>query len=149
MQNLLSNMKIDAVGALVAAALNTDLRTTIVDMSGYDGVLWIAEIAVTANTAVATFVAEGAAVNVAGSMVALTGATCTVTDAGGAAYNNSLLVIDVYRPLLRFQCAHRYSTIANVTFGPVIAIRYRGKSFPITQTATITGVVASAAVQGV
>jgi hypothetical protein len=138
--SLLKDVKIDTIGALIASANNTDLMsTTIVDMAGYDGCLFIAEIAVTVNTAVCTINVLGNALNSAVGMVALTGATATVTDAGGAQWNNTLLIIDVFRPLLRYLELERVTSVAVATYGPAIAIRYKGKRLPITQTATVVG----------
>jgi hypothetical protein len=148
MNNLLPNIKIETIGALVAAANNTDANSSRVDMAGYDGCLFLAEVAVSVNTGVATLTIEGGATDAdPGAGNALTGATATATDAGGATLNNKILVIDVYKPVKRYLQAVRTSGVANITFGPVIAIKYRGGAFPITPDTA--EVLASAGVIGV
>jgi hypothetical protein len=146
--NLLENTNISTIGALVAAANNTDSNSSRVDMAGYDSCLFLAEVAVSANTGVATLTIEGGTTDAdPGAGNALTGATATATDGSGGALNNMLLAINVHQPAKRYLQAVRTSAVANITFGPVIAIRYNGKAMPITQLAA--EVVASASVSGV
>jgi hypothetical protein len=146
--NLLQNANITTIGALVAAANNTDNNSSRVDMAGYDSCLFLAEVAVSVNTGVATLTIEGGTTDAdPGASNALVGATATATDGSGGALNNKLLAINVYQPAKRYLQAVRTSTVANITFGPVIAIRYNGKSAPITQD--VAEILASASVAGV
>lgn len=138
--NLLKNIKIDPIGALVASANNTDNDSKVVDMAGFDGCLFIAEVALMTSGGVAALTIEGIATDATGTGAALTGAVATITETASALYANSLLVVNVRRPQLRYLQAVRTSTTQTVTFGPLIAIRYKGETpVPITQTVPAAG----------
>jgi len=136
MNSLLKNCKIDYVGALVAAANNTDSNSTRLDMSGYDGVLFLCTITDSVATGVATLSVEANTADSDTGMAAITGAsaakTCTVNDD----INGMLLIVDVYRPQKRYVQGVRTSATANIAFGEIIAIRYKGRAAPVTQSTT-------------
>lgn len=135
--NLLKNIDISYGHALVTNANNTDVNTAILDMAGWDGVMFIQPIYDSANTGVATITVESNTANSDSGMAAITGAVATKTDAGGDALNGGCLVVDVYHPLKRYvQCAIT-STVANVAFDACISIRYRGRKAPVVQGATV------------
>lgn len=148
MHDLLQNVKIDVIGALVGAANSTDSNSSRVDMSDYEGCLFLCTCTVFAAGGVATLTIEGGATDADPTATgALTGATATITDAGGATYNNTILAVNVYKPQDRYLQAVRTSSGGNVTFGPLIAIRYNGNVLPVTQDTA--DIVASASVNGV
>jgi hypothetical protein len=70
-------------------------------------------------------------------MAALSGAvdnaTCVVNDD----LNDTLLVVEVYRPRERYVQAVRTSATANIAFGNVIAILYGARKLPVTLDATV------------
>lgn len=134
---LLKNCEIIVANPPVAAASNTDDNSTIIDMQGYDGVLFIAPITDSVATGVATLKAEQNTANSDSGMAALSGATATATSAENDDLNDKALVLDVYRPSERYVQAVLTSGTANIAFGNVIAIKYRGSKCPITQGATI------------
>ena len=70
-------------------------------------------------------------------LLALSGAVATATSAANDVLNNTLLVVDVFRPLERYVQAAITSLTANIAFGTAIAIQYRGMKGPVTQAATI------------
>lgn len=133
----LNNFDIRVVNPPVAAASNTDDNSTILDMQGYDGVCFIAPITDSAATGVATLKVEQDDANADGGMAALAGASATVTCAINDDVNDQALVVDVYKPTKRYVQAVLTSATANIAFGNVIAILYRGAKCPITQGATI------------
>ncbi len=135
--NLLKNVEISYSKALVASAANTDDNSAILDMSGYDGVVFICSMTASANTGVATLTVEGNTANSDSGMAAITGAVATATDAGGNALLGKVLIVDVYKPQKRYIQGVRTSTVAAVTFGDMIAIRYHGKKRPSVQGATV------------
>jgi hypothetical protein len=148
MHNLLQNVQIDVIGALVAAANNTDSNSSRVDMAGYEGCLFLCTCTVFAAGGVATLTIEGGATDADPTATgALTGASATITDTAGAVYNNTILAINVHKPQDRYLQAVRVSSAANVTFGPLIAIRYNGDVLPVTQDTD--SIVDSAEVYGV
>lgn len=135
--NLSKNVKIQEVGAPVAAASNTDSNSDILDMSGFDGVLFIAPVTDSADTGVATLKVEQNSANSDSGMTALTGAAATATSAADDDLNNQLLIVDVYRPTERYVQAVRTSATANIAFGNVIAIQYAGSKCPISAASSV------------
>lgn len=136
--NLLKNIDISYSKLLVAAASNTDDNSAILDMSGYDGVMFICTITASLNTGVATLTVENNTANADSGMTAINGAVATATDAGGNALVGKCLIVDVYKPQKRYVQAVRTSAVANITFGDMVAIRYKGKKKPVTQGATVS-----------
>lgn len=137
MQALLNNVEFKVVKAPIAAASNTDANSTIIDMQGYDGVCFVAPITDSVATGVATLKAEQDDANADGGMAALSGATATATSAENDDLNETALVLDVYKPTKRYVQAVLTSATANIAFGSMIAILYRGSKCPVTQGATI------------
>ncbi|PKN93011.1 MAG: hypothetical protein CVU44_11305 [Chloroflexi bacterium HGW-Chloroflexi-6] len=132
------------VGAPVANANNTDSNSDIIDMMGYDGVVFICPVTDSVQGGVATLKAEQDDANADGGMAALTGASATATSAGNDDLNDKLLVVDVYRPTKRYVQAVRTSATQNIAFGNVIAILYKGKALPPSEHASILDLVAVA-----
>ena len=135
--NLLKNVKIQEVMAPVAAASDTDENSDILDMQGYDGVMFIVPITDSAATGVATITVEQDDENADTGMAALSGATATATCAVNDDLNNALLIVAVYRPLKRYVQCVATSATANIAFGNMIAIQYQGKKAPVTQPTSV------------
>ena len=143
--NLTDGIKISEAHAPIANALNTDANTTILDMSGWDGVVFVVPIEDSANTGVATLTVEANTANSDSGMAAISGAVATATSASGDDLNGKLLIVDVYRPQKRYVQAALTSAVANIAFGTAIAIRYQGTKLPSTDDTTVAS---SAAVAG-
>lgn len=135
--NLLKNIKIQEVLAPVAAASDTDSNSDILDMQGYDGVMFIVPITDSAATGVATLTIEQNTANSDSGMAALSGATATATCTVNDDLNDTLLIVDVYRPRERYVQGVIASGTANIAFGNMIAIQYQGRKAPITQPASV------------
>lgn len=135
---LYKNVEIREVEAPVAAASNTDNNSDIIDMAGYEGVVFIVPIEDSAATGVATLKVEQNTANSDSGMAAISGAsaakTCTVNDD----INGTLLVVEVYRPRERYVQAVCTSATANIAFGTMIAILYGARKVPITEHSTIS-----------
>lgn len=144
MQSILKNCQIDYVGALIANASNTDSNSTRLDMQGWDGVIFMTTITDSANTGVATLKIEENSADSDTGMTAISGATCSATDSGGDALNDKLLITECYRPRERYVQGVRVSATANIAFGEIIAIRYRGRSVPVTQSTSTVNASATA-----
>lgn len=134
---LTKNIKIMEVHAPIAAAGNTDSNTDIIDMQNWDGVVFITPITDSVATGVAKIQVEQNTANSDTGMAALSGAYATATSAENDDLNDTLLVVDVYRPRERYVQAAITSTTANIAYGTSIAILYQGRKFPITQDDTI------------
>ena len=138
------NFKIMEVGAPITAALNTDSNSDRIDMTGWDGIVFIATITDSAATGIATLKVESNTIDSDTGMAAVSGASAAKTSGADDDLNDKLLVVDVYRPLKRYVQAVRVSATANIAFGSLIAIQYNGKSLPPTAHASILTLVAVA-----
>lgn len=139
---LTETVDIREVGAPVANASNTDSNSDIIDMSGYDGVCFICPITDCAQNGVGTLKAEQNSANSDVGMAALSGAAAAGTSAQNDDMNDKLLVVDVYRPKERYVQAVRTSSGANVAFGNVIAVLYKGSKMPFSTHASIQDIAA-------
>ena len=135
--NLTKNVLIGGVCAPVGAAANTDQNSDILDMQGYDGVVFIAPITDSVATGVATLTVEQDDANADAGMAALSGAAATATSAKNDDLNGKLLIVDVYRPTKRYVQGVLTSATANIAFGNMIAIRYCGRKAPVTADSTV------------
>lgn len=137
MLNFLKNNKIQEVLAPVAAASNIDSNSDRLDMQNYDGVIFIVPITDSVQNGVATLTIEQNAADSDAGMAALSGATATATSAVSDDLNNTLLIVDVFRPRERYVQGVVTSATANIAFGNMIAIQYRGRKAPVTQPASV------------
>lgn len=135
--NLLKRIKIQEVGAPVAAAANTDQNSDRLDMSGWDGVMFIVPITDSVATGVATLTVEQNTSDSDTGMAALSGAVATKTCVVNDDINNQLLIVDVYRPRERYVQGVITSGTANIAFGNTIAIQYQGRKPPVTQPTSV------------
>lgn len=136
--NLLKNVKISEVLAPVAAGSSIDSNSDVIDMAGYEGVVFVVPIADSASTGVATLTIEQNTANSASGMAALSGAVATVTSGENDDLNGTLLVVDVYRPRERYLQGVVTSATANIAYSNMIAIQYEGTKMPITQGSTVS-----------
>ncbi|MCB0134253.1 MAG: hypothetical protein KDD75_03995, partial [Caldilineaceae bacterium] len=116
-----------------------------IDMSGFEGVMFICPIEDSVATGVATLKVEQNTADSDSGMAALSGASAAVTCATNDDVNGTLLVVDVYRPTERYVQAVRTSATANIAFGTVTAILYGPRELPVAAHATVA---ASAVVAG-
>ena len=141
--NLLKNLQIDYAGAAVGLSSSIDDNTTIFDMQGFDGIMFLTTITDSVTSGIATLKVEENTANSDSGMAAITGASAAKTCASSDDINGKTLIVDVYRPLKRYVQGVRTSSAANIAFGEVQAIRYRGKSKPVTQGATCANSVSA------
>lgn len=142
--NLIKNLLISEVGPLVDAATGINNNSDRLDMTGYDGVLFIAGIAISANNGDATITVEQSDDDSDTDMIALTGATATGEDSGsGGSLDGQILLVEVYRPIKQWVQCVRSSANGDITFNNIIAIRYKGRKSPVVLD---TSVAASALV---
>jgi hypothetical protein len=133
MSNLANDVSIQWVLALIGSSSSTDSNTAILDMSGWDGVVFITPITTATTGSVTALTVEASTTNADTYMAAITGAVATKTSPA----NGTLLVVDVYKPQKRYVQGVITSTTQVATFGASIAIQYKGRKLPITEAATI------------
>lgn len=130
--NLSKNVKVTKVAAAATSA-GTAIDSTAVDMSGFEGVIFVGSIATanagnTANAAQAT-TSGGSYADLAGSEVA-------------PGDNGDSFLIDVYRPRERFVRCEIDRSGANSATGDIYAIQYGAASKPTVHGATIDAILA-------
>lgn len=135
--NLSKNVLIKEVMAPVAAGSSIDENSDILDMANWDGVVFIVPVTDSAATGVATLTIEQNTANSDTGMAALSGATATATSAENDDLNNKLLIVDVYRPRERYVQGVVTSATANIAFGNMIAVQYKGRKPPVTADSSV------------
>ena len=131
--NLSKNVKIDQILGYFAAG-QTERASAILDMSGYEGVLFVASFGTIIEAGTIDVFADGDDENGAGSMAELAGtAAYTVTEAA-AALTYSCIVLDVYKPLERYIRCNINPATSNAVILGITAIRYKGKMGPEAMT---------------
>lgn len=131
--------KIERVGAAVAAADDTDDNSARLDMSGFEGVVLFGAITDCLDTGVAALTVEQNDADSDSGMAAISGAADSLTSAAGDDLNGQCLMVDVYRPQKRYVQGVRTSTVANIAFGELYAVRYGARKKPVTDGATVPG----------
>jgi len=132
--NFIKNFKITRV--LEAQADGTGTQSSdILDMSGFEGVVFIAKFDDVDNTSVLTLQAQQNTVNSATGMATLSG-NATYTAAAADA-DDDMLVLEVFKPQERYLRAQVVIATANATNAGVIAIQYNTYKAPITQGSTV------------
>lgn len=142
--NLSKAIKVTVVEAAAGAA-QTALTTDVLDMSGYEGVIFIALLGDVTSGSVLTLLAKGNSANSVSSPTPVTQTSCTFT-AGASDADSKVLMVDVYKPTLRYMFGSLTRTTQDAIVGGIIAIQYGATNKPTTQDATV---IASAFALGV
>lgn len=137
MLSMLKDTKITRLKNSVTAG-TSDQDGSVLDMSGYDGVLFIAALGDVTDTSVLELQVFGNTASSTSSPtpVELTADSATFT-AGASNADNLLLVVDVIRPNYRYVFPRLKRGTANAVIDGIIAIQYRGREVPVTQGATV------------
>lgn len=137
-QSLLKDCKITRVEN-AAAAGTSEIKTDVLDMTGYDGVLFIAILGDVTDTSVLTLTAKENTANSDSSPTptAVTDGATAAHTATAADADNKMLVVDVVRPSKRYVFASLTRTTANAVVDAIIAIQYRARDLPVTQGSTV------------
>jgi len=129
--NLMTNVKVDQVLGYFAAA-QTVRKSDIVDMTGFEGCMFVYEFCTILDTGVIACDINGNTTNATGGSKLAGGASATI-DATTAALTQSAIVVDIYQPepsLHRYLEAMITPTVANAVITGITAIRYNGKLKP-------------------
>lgn len=133
---LSDNVKITKVKDASAAG-QTAINSTPVDMAGYDGVLFLVNAGTIVTGGVQSMKAQQDTAVGMGTAADLTGSNIAIADDD----DNQTFFLDIKRPLERFVRVSISRATQNSDFGPIWAIQYRGRTFPVVNnvTDTITG----------
>lgn len=134
--NLSKSIKVTVVEAAAAAA-QTELVTDVLDMSGYEGVLFIAMTGDVTTSSVLTLTVKGNSANSVSSPTPVTQKATDAFTAGATSADSKVLMVDVYRPTLRYVFGSLTRTTADAVVGGIIAIQYGAGLKPTAQDATV------------
>jgi hypothetical protein len=135
MNNLLKQTKITVVSGAVAAG-QTEVLSSIIDMQGWDGVMFIATTGDVTDTCVLTLTVKGNSANSTSSPTPVVQGSATFT-ADATSGDSKALAVEVSNPLLRYKFASLTRTAANAVVNSIIAIQYRGHLQPSTHDASM------------
>lgn len=136
MMNLSKHIKVTVVEA-VAGAATTELVTDVLDMQGYEGVMFLALTGDVTNASVLTLTVKGNSANSVSSPTPVTQKATDAFTAGATDADSKLLMVDVYKPTLRYMFASLTRADQNAAIGGIIAIQYCSRVQPTTQDATV------------
>ncbi len=128
---MLDNVKIDQLLGYYAAG-QTKRTSDIIDMSGYDGVLFVAGLGTIIETGTIDVFVEQNTANATSGMARLATTTAHTVTAGDATAAKSCIVVDVYKPRERYLQCNITPAVANAVILGVVAIRYKAKLAPVT-----------------
>lgn len=132
----LANHQIDQVDGYVAAGV-APMESDILDMSGFDGVVFVAGLGtIIENGTIDVYVEQNTANSASGMARLATTAVHTVT-AANALLTQSCIVVDVYRPQERYVRCVVDPSVSNAVLLGVVAIRYKGAKGAITQNGNV------------
>lgn len=128
--NLSKNTKVTMIQApLVAGA--TDPLSSSIDMSGYEGCLFIGNWGTATGGATGSLQVQTAASTTA-TFVDLTGAVVASTGGGSDGYG----LVDVYQPQKRYLKTQITRATSNLEWGGTLAIQYGAKKVPSVHSST-------------
>jgi len=126
---LSQNIQVDQVLGYFAAG-TTKRTSAILDMSGWEGVLFIAELGtIIADGTIDVFVDQDAA-NSTASMARLATTTAHTVTTANEALTQSCILVDVYQPLKRYVQCNITPAVQNAVILGITAIRYKGHKVP-------------------
>lgn len=136
MNNLLNNVKVTRVSAGGAGSASaTPTKATIIDMLGFESVMFIAEFGNVLTTSAVALKAGGADTNDTAEIGLYSGSAGGT--AGASDYDDKLIILDVVRPPHRYVEAQVFHVTADAPFDSVLAIQYNGNLVPTTQGSTV------------
>lgn len=139
--NLLKNLKVTVVNGAAVAGTSA-VNSTIIDMAGYDGVMFVAVTGAFTTGTVVSLKAQQNTVNSTSGMADITNAATPPFTSAAGAESLGGFVLDVYRPQQEFLRAVLTRTTANAVLDSIIAIQYCGNKHPDVQD--VTTILASA-----
>jgi hypothetical protein len=136
--SMLKDCKITRVLNSVTAGTSAQ-NTSVLDMSGWDGVLFVALLGDVTSGSVLTLTAYENTANSTSSPTptAVTGGATSAVTAGASDADNLALIVDVNRPSKQYVYAALTRTTQNAVIDGVVAIQYKGRTAPVTQGATV------------
>lgn len=134
--NLSKNVQVDQLLGYFAAG-TTKRTSTIIDMAGYDGVMFIASLGTLIEAGTVDVFVEQNTANSTSGMARLAGQTAHTVTAANALLSSSAIVVDIVNPTEQYlQCNITPASQNAVVLG-IVAIRYRGRVKPTLNSALL------------
>ena len=133
MSDLLKIMHFDDVLGYFAAG-TTKRTSSIVDTANCDGVVFVCHLGTLLDTGTLDCYVEQNTLNQTSGMARLAGQAVFTVTAVEAAYTNSNIIIDVYRPAERYLQCNITPAVANAVIRGITAIKYYNRVAPVTRT---------------
>ena len=134
--NLSKSIKVTVVEAAAGAA-QTELVTDVLDMSGYEGCMFIALTGDVTSGSVLTLTAKGNTANSVSSPTPITQKATDAFTAGATSADSKVIMVDVYKPPLRYIFGSLTRTTQDAIVGGIIAIQYGARTKPTSQHASV------------
>lgn len=134
--NISKAIKITRV-ANAAAAAQTEVLSSVLDMQGFDGVMFVALLGDITATSVLTLTVKGNSANSTSVPPPVTQAATAAFTAAASDADNKVLVVDIYDPALRYVFASLTRTVANAVVDGIVAIQYMAEQKPTTHDASV------------
>jgi hypothetical protein len=134
--NLSKDVKITVVAAAAVAA-TTAVTSDVLDMSGFDGVMFIALLGDVTATSVLTLTAKSNTANSTSSPTPVTQKATSAFTAGASDADSKAIIVDVSDPTLRYAFAELTRATQNAVVGGIIAIQYGASNKPTTHAASV------------
>lgn len=134
--NLSKDIKITVVAAAATAA-TTAVTSDVLDMSGYDGVMFVALLGDVTSGSVLTLTAKANTANSTSSPSPITQKASSAFTAGASDADSKAIVVDVAQPTLRYVFAELTRTTQNAVVGGIIAIQYGASNKPTSHDASV------------
>lgn len=131
---LSDNVKITPVLGYFAAGV-TKRTSTIIDMDGFDGVVFVAVLGTTIEAGTVDVFVEQHTLNQTSGMARVATTTVYTVPATPAALTS--IHVDVYKPRERYVQANITPAAQNAVICGMVAIQYKGHLCPITNAATV------------
>lgn len=123
------------ISATEGAAASTDLASGIINMAGWDGVLFLISMGAITSGAVTTVKAQQDTAAAMGTAADLLGTSIAIA----ADDDDELFGLDIYKPLEQYVRVYFDRATQNAVISSVIAVQYKGAKAPIAQVAGASG----------
>lgn len=134
--NLSKDTKLTVVSPSAAAA-TTAIDSSILDMQGYEGVMFIALTGDVLDTSALTLTVKGNSANSLTVPTPVVQAATTLFTADATSADSKALLVDLYKPALRYVFATLTRATANAAIGGILALQYSAGNKPTTQDASV------------
>lgn len=134
--NLSKNVQIDQVLGYYAAG-TTKRTSDIIDMAGYDGVIFVAGLGTIIEAGTVDVFVEQNTANSTSGMARLAGQTAYTVTAADALLAKSAIVVDIANPTEQYLQCNITPASQNAVILGIVAIRYSGRVKPTLNSALL------------